>query len=240
MSTFVRLRLWVGVVGLLFPFILWFGGRTFHIPLAPSMSAYYHATENCYDPKHAENCPYGDLVKGEGPMRNTFVGLLFVIGAVMFFMKGFSYWEGFALNIAGVAAVLVALNPMPWSRVEASGFPIHGFSAITFFVCLAFVASICSRKTLNYFPQDTPDRDKKIALYKLAYDICGGAMIVSPAVAYVLTLNNKQNIFHFWIEALGIIAFGCYWLIKTTEFRLSDVDRRVLNGDLKVNKASLT
>lgn len=111
MSTFVRLRVWVGIVGLVFPFVLWGGGHLYQIPLAPSMSAYYHATADCYDPKHNERCPTGDLVKGGGPMRNTFVGLLFVIGAVMLFMKGFSYWEDVALDIAGVAAALVAPEP---------------------------------------------------------------------------------------------------------------------------------
>ena len=239
MSTFVRLRVWVGIVGLVFPFVLWGGGHIYKIPLAPSMSAYYHATADCYDPKHSEGCPAGDLVKGGGPMRNTFVGLLLVIGAVMLFMKGFSYWEDVALDIAGVAAALVALNPMPWERVKGGGFPIHSASAITFFLCLAFVCGFCSSKTLKYFP-DMPDRDKKIAFYKLAYRVCAIAMVTSPATALVLTINSKHTIFHFWIEALGIMAFGVFWLIKTSEFRLSDVERKVLKGEIHMDAATMT
>ncbi len=35
-STFVRLRVWVGIVGLVFPFVLWVGGgKLYDIPLAP-------------------------------------------------------------------------------------------------------------------------------------------------------------------------------------------------------------
>ncbi|RSL18355.1 hypothetical protein EDE15_3922 [Edaphobacter aggregans] len=238
MSTFVRLRVWVGIVGLVFPFVLWGGGHLYQIPLAPSMSAYYHATADCYDPKHNEGCPTGDLVKGGGPMRNTFVGLLFVIGAVMLFMKGFSYWEDVALDIAGVAAALVALNPMPWERVKSGGFPIHSASAFTFFVCLAFVCWFCSSKTLKYFPV-MPDRDKKIAYYKLAYRVCGIAMVTSPLTALFFTINSKHTIFHFWIEALGIMAFGVFWLIKTTELRLSDVERKVLKGEIHMDAAKI-
>jgi len=242
MSTFVRLRVWVGIVGLFFPFVLWVGGGTLYkIPLAPSMSAYYHATADCYNPNpESGGCPAtGDLIKGGGPMRNTFVGLLFVIGAVMLFIKGFSIWEDVALDLDGAAAAMVALNPMPWERAKGGGFPIHSASALAFFACLVFVCWFCSSKTLKYFPE-TPNRDKKIAFYKLAYRACGVAMVTSPLTALALSYNSKHTIFHFWMEALGIMAFGIFWLIKTTEFRLSDVERKVLKGEIRMDAATLS
>jgi hypothetical protein len=37
------------------------------------------------------------------------------------------------------------------------------------------------------------------------------------------------------MEALGIMAFGVFWLIKTWEFRLSDVERKVLKGEIRMD-----
>jgi hypothetical protein len=51
----------------------------------------------------------------------------------------------------------------------------------------------------------------------------------------ILTYKNTHNTLHFWIEALGIMAFGVFWLIKTWEFRLSDVERKVLKGEIRMD-----
>ena len=50
---------------------------------------------------------------------------------------------------------------------------------------------------------------------------------------------TANTIFHFWIEALGIMASGVFWLIKTTEFRLSDVERKVLKGEIHMDAAKI-
>jgi hypothetical protein len=84
-------------------------------------------------------------------MRNWFVGNLFFIGAAMFLVKGFSVWENWALNLAGIAAPCVALFPMEWP-CRTLGFSIHSLhfpSAITFFVCAGFTCIFCSEKTLR-------------------------------------------------------------------------------------------
>ena len=50
MKTFLHLRVGIGVLGIVFPFLLWWGGRiVYHLPQADSMSAYYHATPACMD-----------------------------------------------------------------------------------------------------------------------------------------------------------------------------------------------
>lgn len=43
----------------------------------------------------------------------------------------------------------------------------------------------------------------------------------------------------FWAEAFGIWAFGMYWLVKTKELSLSDVERRALKGDLDMDISTL-
>jgi hypothetical protein len=58
MATFLSLRVAVGVIGIVFPLLLWGGGNTVGIHLADSMSAYYHASRDCIDPKRTEpNAP---------------------------------------------------------------------------------------------------------------------------------------------------------------------------------------
>ena len=115
LSMFIHLRIGVGVIGLSLPLVLVLGGHLMGVSFAGSMSAYYHATGECPLPK----CPGATInpncqEQGNGPMRNWFVGNLFFVGAAMFLMKGFSQWENWALNIAGIAAPCVALFPMEW------------------------------------------------------------------------------------------------------------------------------
>src|SRR6202035_705435 len=60
-GTYFRLRFIVAVIGLLFPVILYFGGRMNHFGLRGSMSAYYWATKKAQcpcgdDPEHSGKC----------------------------------------------------------------------------------------------------------------------------------------------------------------------------------------
>jgi hypothetical protein len=54
MATFLSLRVGVGVIGIVFPLLLWGGGTIAGFHLADSMSAYYHANRDCIDPKRTE------------------------------------------------------------------------------------------------------------------------------------------------------------------------------------------
>src|SRR5687768_9199009 len=74
-ATYKLLRIWAGVLGILFPLILAVVGYFLaQMPPADSMSAYYHV---------AGPPPYdGSSVPGNGVMRNVFVGLLFAIGII--------------------------------------------------------------------------------------------------------------------------------------------------------------
>jgi hypothetical protein len=58
-GTYFRLRFTVAIIGLLFPVILYFGGKMNHFGLRGSMSAYYWATQNAQypcgdDPDHSK------------------------------------------------------------------------------------------------------------------------------------------------------------------------------------------
>ena len=53
-------------------------------------------------------------------MRIWSVGILFVVAAFLYLYKGFTPFENYALNVAGVCALGVALVPMPWNRPQCS------------------------------------------------------------------------------------------------------------------------
>jgi len=252
LQMFVRLRFGVGVIGISLPIILAGGGKiVFGVPFAGSMSAYYHATESCAIP----SCPRGDnygqcalgkttdpcAAEGTGPMRNWFVGNLFFIGAAMFLIEGFSVWEDWALNIAGVTALGVACFPMAWP-CETSGFSYHSLHypcAVTLFVCIGFTCVFCSGKTLSQMPP-SPDREKTIAFYKRWYHFLAAVMILAPIASWVFAYSTRLTAhLGFYLEASGIFAFGAYWLLKTRELKRSDVEGRAMRGELMMDTRSL-
>lgn len=240
MATFLSLRVGVGVIGIVFPLLLWGGGEIAGFHRADSMSAYYHANRDCIDPKRPEPsapCSAQPLPTGRGPMRNWFVGILFVMGVCLYLIKGFSKWENLLLTIAGILALCVALFPMPWTDGKVAGFPKHYVSAVTFFVLIAFVCMFCSGKTLQYMPK-IPNREKVIARYRLRYRVLAICMAVSPVAAYVFNEFTRRHTLGFWAEAFGIWAFGIYWLVKTKELRLSDVEGRALRGEVDMDISS--
>jgi hypothetical protein len=100
------------------------------LSLQGSISSYYHA--------------------GEGVVRDIFVGSVIAVSALLIAYKGFSGFENWVLNIAGVALVIVALVPDNRSTDLSNAFPwLHGASAVTFFACLVYVVLVRSGDTLG-------------------------------------------------------------------------------------------
>jgi hypothetical protein len=64
-------------------------------------------------------------------------------------------------------------------------------------------------------------------------------MVLSPVAAYAFNEFTRQDSLVFWAEAFGIWAFGIFWLVKTTELRLSDVERRALKGEVEMDFSTL-
>lgn len=237
---FIALRIGVGVVGISLPVILaGVGYLAFKIPLAGSLSAYYHATKECSGLKAADTllkvevdpvAPVPDPCEpvGIGPMRNWFVGNLFFIGGAMFLMRGFSRLENWMLNVAGIMAPGVALFPMNWGK--ETGFNPHLTFAVIFFLCIGFTAVFCSEKTLNEMPAGIPDRARVIAFYRRWYQVLGTLMVVAPLCAHLFLRRDPHRMFA--VETAGVWAFGAYWLFKTRELKRSDIEGRAFRGQL--------
>ncbi len=218
LGTYFTLRIGIAVVALLFPFILWIGGILYAgLPLQDSMSSYYHAS---YDGKS---------------MRNWFVGILFAIGAFLHLYKGYSKPENVALNCAGILAVGIAVFPMEWNCGDSCmKFSLHGFCAVSFFLCIAFVCIRCTSDTLPLIADENIKRR-----FKQFYNIIGIAMIATPAIAFVLTVVVQQyRALSFYVEAVGIITFSIYWLVKSRELSITEAERKVLRGELETLKST--
>jgi hypothetical protein len=212
-STYFTLRIGIAVIAILFPLVLWIGGRIYAgLPLQDSISAYYHASID------------------QKSMRDWFVGVLFAIGAFLYLYKGYSNTENIVLNCAGVLAVGIAIFPMWWNSVDDSRkFSLHGFCAISFFLCIAFVCIRCASDTLHLIQDENVKRR-----FKRQYNIIGVAMITSPAMAFVLTVLLQQyKALTFYVEAAGIFSFAAYWLTKSREISITEADRLALQGKLE-------
>ncbi|MEW5928751.1 MAG: hypothetical protein AB1941_14885 [Gemmatimonadota bacterium] len=218
-GTYITLRRGMAIMAAAFPLLLWILGRLLYgIDLQGSMSAYYFAVST----------PGSDAF----PMRTWFVGLLFAIGGFLYLYKGFTDRENFALNLAGVFAVMVAVFPM--DRDDAAGaeqsvasqLSIHGASALLLFACLAYVAVACAGKTLRLLP---PAHKGKEQAFRRAYKIIGWSMFAAPVGAFVYTLvSGDRARYVFVVEALGIWAFSAYWAVKSYEMSLSRAEKKVL------------
>jgi cytochrome bd-type quinol oxidase subunit 2 len=211
-----------------FPILLWLGGHFLAgISLQDSMSAYYHASLNALGPGPA----------GQGVMRDVFVGLLFAVGAILFLYQGASNLEDYALNLAGILAVGIALFPMQWGSTNPADprAPYHQWFAIGFFLCIAYVAIFRAGDTVQLIEK------AKRASYRRAYKITGAAMIALPAMAFVSSFFPGMMRYKlFLIEAAGIYAFGLYWVIKTRELSKSDFDRKAARGEIQVEPHGLS
>ena len=215
LSTYVHLRFGLAGFAIALPFFLWFYGGVRHgIPLQGSMSAYYH-------------------VQG-GALRDEFVGVLIMVAAFLYLYKGFTKLENIALNLAGLLLAIVALFPMPWDcKPDCGSLSFHGAAAVLFFVAIAYVCLFRANDTLPLMK----DREKARRFAKV-YKGLGVAMVASPIIALVLVVLFREtpqdkNPWIFFVEAVGVVVFGIYWLFKSFEITHTHSEERALHGDLR-------
>ena len=193
-ATYRTLRLGLGWAAVGLPLTLWLVGLLRDVPLQGSLSAYYNTS-----------------------MRDVFVGVLFGAGAGLLLYTGFKGKENRVLNLAGVFAIGVALFP---TRADAGRITLHGTCAVSFFVCLAYVALFRATDTLVLVKDP-----KRVAKYKMMYRLLGVAMLVLPVIAATLVSAFEfgqpggDSKVVFFVEFAAIWAFGAFWLVKSHEIR---------------------
>lgn len=220
-SSYLHLRYGAAIIGALLPLIIYLVGILNGVPLADSISDYYWV-------------PNGP----EAPSRDLFVGCLFAVAAILYLYKGFSKAENVALNLAALLAVGVALFPTAeYDQAVGEKFSIHGFCAVSMFICLVYVVWFRAGDTLHLLSSGaTPSPTR----YRQLYRIVGGVMLVSPLTAYIVnSIIGTETSFVFFIEVAGIWAFAAYWLIKGSELKRSGATRNALCKEADSNPPAI-
>jgi hypothetical protein len=208
-ASYFLLRRGLAMLAFALPILLWLWTGPDH--LQGSISAYYHYSAT------------GDLRYGAGTSRDILVGILWAAGAFLFFYKGYSWQENLALDVAGVAAVTLALFPMDWPpnpALQPSFVSIvHSASAVLLFLPMAYVCLCQSGPTLRLMKDPARQR-----LFKRIYAVLGTLMIVVPltvvALHYLVPGPADKSPVVFAIEVAGIYVFSAFWLVKSREIAI--------------------
>lgn len=192
-----RLRIMVGVLGLILPWLV--ALITWSIP--QSISITYYSV-----------CAVG-----------TFMVVLGSAGILLISYKGYSLLDDIISTLAGIFGIGVCLFPMqyfpdPTLPVGAFNLPsnvsyiIHSISAILFFGLLAFMSFFLFTKSSGEMT-----KDKKIR--NIIYRVCGIGMLAS----FSLFLLNLIPGFYFYqmtwlVETIALFFFGTSWLVKANAF----------------------
>jgi hypothetical protein len=163
------------------------------------------------------------------------------------------------LNIAGFAALAVAIFPMHSAHLEYCLRPgatpekpenicglddfsdFHTPAAIALFICMGVVAWACSQDTLGELKSKRARA--RLGLWRFWYDVCAAAMIGTAVLVlslkyFVGEIQDNDSMLglidHYRIlivECVGIVAFAFYWLLKTIELFRSDADKKAMETD---------
>jgi hypothetical protein len=202
--SYLALRLFVGVIGMLLPWVLLIGNWAIGHGTEPSMSGYYYT-----------------------PLRNIFVGALCALAIFLIAYKGYDRPDGAITNIAGAATLGVALFPTtPFGgtgHLVAIG-DVHLTFAIIAFVMLAVMALRFAKseetpagltfwKRAGYAFGFTGGTDSVRPLWKtVLYRVCGFVILVAIAGVYPGSLLWGYSLLA--LEMIMLTAFGLSWFVK--------------------------
>jgi hypothetical protein len=178
---YLLLRRIIGVIGIIMPLVLLFGCLLLNSgEIAISFSDTYYT-----------------------PMRDHFVGTLFVIGFFIGAYKGYDLIDRVVCLIIGISAVMTALIPTPLVG--------HYIFAGLVFLGMAYMSAFLFTKTDKYYVLT-----KRKLKRNMVYRICG-AMIVLFLIMIGLTFfieKASEYKLVFWIEWGLLWAFSIPWIIK--------------------------
>lgn len=191
--SYLLLRKAVGILGIVLPFVLFFGALLFfQTPLRASISAYYHTD-----------------------MGDVLVGTLFAFGIFLYSYKGYERADDVAGFWGCIFAIGVALFPTtPEGETRGIVGILHLVSTVAFFTTLIYFSLVLFVKSSQEKPYP-----KKKQQRNLVYKICGWVMIfamVGIAAGFFLPAVSDWfgGSMIFWMETLAIWAFGISWFTK--------------------------
>jgi len=198
-----KLRVIIGVLGMLLPILLWFflyldSGYT--RPL-PSISHYYYTR-----------------------IVGIFMIIIGVMGIFLIIYKGGAEKDFYVSLAAGLSAMLLLLFPtnsiishFPDSNyayyntvLEPSSFRegAHFLFAAVFLGCLAYMSIFI----FTMSDKKKKDQTERKRLRNRIYQICGALMIVAMIII-AINPGDMDNLV-FWMEVIAVELFGFSWLVK--------------------------
>lgn len=222
--SFLAVRQSLGYLGLALPIVLLSGALLLQNGIPASISHFYYT-----------------------PLSDIFVGILCAIGVFLFAYKAYdtapkSTWFSHKLvaRIAGIGAIGLALvptyangpivgcAPVHCLLGEKLGSNIHHIFAGMFFVSLTLFC-------LMLFVEKSPNGNLSPAQSRrnLTYRICGIILFSTLVLLFsyrqasleIKALLDSYS-YQFWIESIGVWAFGISWLVNGRAFWfLNDMDQ---------------
>ena len=191
---YLSLRMAVGMIGILLPFVLMFGNIFFFQGeiFMRSISRFYHSD-----------------------MGNIFAGALCAIAIFMFFYSGYGRRERWAGILAGVLTLGTAFFPTTLAGPLDWVGKLHYFCAISLFLLLAWISIFHFPRKRSGEPTQATDRIQVI---------CGVLMMASTVAsvvyyyAYFLP-RGEETCFVFVAETVALVAFGVSWLTEGLDLK---------------------
>jgi hypothetical protein len=214
------LRRALGILGILLPFVVIVIGKVFGgFVCQPSISAYFHTTA-----------------------REVFTGTLAVVGTFLMAYKGYDQADSRACNVAGVAAIGVAVFPcksnlagprigifqvlQPWSN------GVHVVAAGVLFVTLAAISAFLFTRTHERSELQAPipmtsRKRSRNTVYRACAAIMALALLEIVISAIVLS-EAQQDLYRTTLlgETVALVAFGVSWLVKGETILKDEPGRR--------------
>lgn len=190
--SYLTLRILIGAVGVLLPFLMIIGKLVANgsWQVENSISDYY------------DNGTAGDILVGE----------LFVLGFFLFTYKGYDRTDDLIADLGGIYALGVALFPDTTGIKWVSY--VHLSCALLLFTVFIVFSIVLFRKT---DPSKKPTHSKEMR--NRVYLTCGIIMIMAVVGLFISMLwlqpyTDQYNLV-FWLESLALVSFGFSWITKS-------------------------
>ena len=203
--SYLQLRTFIGLIGILLPLILVLA----YIPsceepaILDSISGYYHSAA-----------------------RDWFVGVLFALALFLFSYNGYDWRDALTARIGAVAALGVALFPttnfkyncqLTYSLPSPMVSTIHYISAAVLFGSFIIFAWRLFTISTKDDSDITDEKKKRNTVYKVCALIMTIAILLIGLYAiYEPEIDHLKPV--FWLETIALVAFGVSWLTKAEVF----------------------
>jgi hypothetical protein len=210
--SYLLMRLMIGVIAVLLPFVLILANFAIGHGVQHSMSGYYYT-----------------------PMRNMFVGALCAIGVFLVAYEGYDRPDRAITDGAGLCTICIAFFPTtpayrPTGRQSVIG-DLHLTFACSAFVLLSLMAFRFAKREptpaglpwwrrLEYaFGFTPPGQSQARPWERLVYRVSGG--VIAACVLLVYPLSTVAAYSLLVLETVMLVFFGLSWFVK---------GRKILSG----------